>query len=210
LWQFRLAHAKARVAARRGKRQDAAKYVAEAKTALESMAELRKAQEVYFPYLTGYVTLYLGDHAQALAEFQEANQGDAFIQCLTAQRMEYLVGTILALAVAGFVTRIGLDRDRCFYPTVLLPIIIAAYYALFAVMGGTTGTIEIESAVGARYLILAWIGFHRNIWLIAAALAGHGVFDLVHRWFIANPASPVVARLFGSIGSGPGIGQKPL
>ena len=90
MWQFRLAHAKARVAARRGKRQDAAKYVAEAKTALESMAELRKAQEVYFPYLTGYVTLYLGDHAQALAEFQEANQGDAFIQCLTAQRMEYL------------------------------------------------------------------------------------------------------------------------
>ena len=90
LWHFRLAHAQARLAARRGKRAEAAKYVAGAKSALEGMTELRKAQEVFFPYLTGYVALYLGDHQQALEDFQKANQNDAFIQCLMAQTYEKL------------------------------------------------------------------------------------------------------------------------
>ena len=53
LWKFRLARAQARIAARRGKRAEAARYVAEAKTALDSMTDLRKAQEIYYPYLTG-------------------------------------------------------------------------------------------------------------------------------------------------------------
>ena len=90
LWKFRLAHAQARLAARRKKRAEASKYVAEAKAALESMTELRKAQDQYFPYLTGYVALYLGDYAQALADFGKANQNDAFIQCLTAETYEKL------------------------------------------------------------------------------------------------------------------------
>ena len=47
--------------------------------------------------------------------------------------MEYLIGLMLAVAVAGFATAIGLDRERGFYPPVL--IVIASYYVLFAVMG---------------------------------------------------------------------------
>ena len=90
LWKYRLAHARARIAARRGKRAESVRYVAEAKTALEAMTDLRKAQEVYFPYLTGYVALYLGDHQAALADFLKANQNDAFIQCLIAQTYEKL------------------------------------------------------------------------------------------------------------------------
>ena len=50
--------------------------------------------------------------------------------------MEYLIGLILSVAVAGFATAIGLDRERAFYPTVL--IVIASYYVLFAVMGGSS------------------------------------------------------------------------
>ena len=46
--------------------------------------------------------------------------------------MEYLIGLILALAVAGFAAVLGFDRERVFYPTLL--IVIASYYALFAVM----------------------------------------------------------------------------
>ena len=45
--------------------------------------------------------------------------------------MEYLIGVLLALAVAGLATVVGLDRGRAFYPTVL--IVIATYYVLFAV-----------------------------------------------------------------------------
>jgi hypothetical protein len=49
--------------------------------------------------------------------------------------MEYLIGLILSLVVAGFAIIVGFDRDRSFYPTVL--IVIASYYVLFAVMGAS-------------------------------------------------------------------------
>ncbi|MFL6446392.1 MAG: hypothetical protein ACJ746_01655 [Bryobacteraceae bacterium] len=49
--------------------------------------------------------------------------------------MEYLVALILGLVVTGFATISGFDRDRAFYPTVLM--VIASYYSLFAVMGSS-------------------------------------------------------------------------
>jgi hypothetical protein len=47
--------------------------------------------------------------------------------------MEYLIGLMLSLVVAGSATIAGFHRDRAFYPTVL--VVIASYYVLFAVMG---------------------------------------------------------------------------
>jgi hypothetical protein len=43
--------------------------------------------------------------------------------------MEYLIGLILPLVVAGFAIILGFDRGRSFYPTVL--IVIASYYVFF-------------------------------------------------------------------------------
>lgn len=103
--------------------------------------------------------------------------------------MEYFTGLILGLAVASFATAIGLDRDRGFYPTVL--IVVAAYYVLFAAMGAPGKTLGIEIAAGACFLLLAVYGFKRNSWLVAAALAGHGVFDLFHGSLIENTGVPV-------------------
>jgi hypothetical protein len=80
----------------------------------------------------------------------------------------------------------GFDRDRVFYLTVL--IVIATYYILFAVMGSSTPTLAIESA--ASFLVLAVAGFKKNLWLVVAALAGHGVFDFFHQLFIQNPGVP--------------------
>ncbi|MCU1274342.1 MAG: hypothetical protein JWO48_1773 [Bryobacterales bacterium] len=102
--------------------------------------------------------------------------------------MEYLIGVVLALAVAGFATVIGLDRERAFYTTVL--IVIASYYILFAVMGASGRTLGMEIAVASGFSFLAVIGFKRNFWLVAAAMAGHGVFDFVHHLFIENPGVP--------------------
>lgn len=90
LWEFRLEHAKARLAARRGNRQLAEKHIATARVALDKMTDLKKQQEVFFPYLTGYVALYLGDAAKALADLERANQNDAFILCLKAEALEKL------------------------------------------------------------------------------------------------------------------------
>lgn len=102
--------------------------------------------------------------------------------------MEYLIGVILSLAVAGFAAAVGFDRERAFYPTVV--IVVAHYYILFAAMGASTRTLTVESAVAGIFLLLAVFGFKRNYWLIVAALVGHGVFDFVHRLFIDNPGVP--------------------
>jgi tetratricopeptide (TPR) repeat protein len=90
LWEFRWQHAQARIAARRGNRAAAEQHVAAAQTALESMRDLRRQQQIFFPYLTGYVAFYLGDYQKALAGLQNANQRDPFIQCLLGQTYEKL------------------------------------------------------------------------------------------------------------------------
>jgi hypothetical protein len=102
--------------------------------------------------------------------------------------VDYLIGVILGLSVASFATVVGFDRDRSFYSTVA--IVNASYYALFAVMGGSGRTIGIESMVVLGFSIVAAIGFKRNPWLVCAAVAGHGAFDLVHHVFIENAGVP--------------------
>ena len=103
--------------------------------------------------------------------------------------MEYLIGVGLALVVCAFVTLVGFDRDRVFYPT--LVIVVAHYYILFAVMGSSTRALVFESLIAALFFVLAVAGFKKNLWLIVAALAGHGVFDFFHHVFIHNPAVPI-------------------
>ena len=102
--------------------------------------------------------------------------------------MEYVVGVILTLAVAALAAVVGFDSDRAFYPTVL--IVIASYYALFAVMGASTPTLIIESIVAGVFVLFAVVGFKGNYWLVIAAFVGHGVFDLVRHFFIDNPGVP--------------------
>jgi hypothetical protein len=102
--------------------------------------------------------------------------------------MEYLVGVVLAAAVCVFAMQTGLDRDRAFYPTVA--IVVASYYILFAVIGGSRTALAIECLVAGAFTVLAVAGFRKNLWLVAAALFGHGVFDLFHHTFIQNPGVP--------------------
>ena len=103
--------------------------------------------------------------------------------------MAYLVGVILALGICGFATAVGFDRDRSFYPTVT--IVVASYYALFAVMGGGTAVLLRESIGIVVFLLVAVAGFKWNLWLLVAALAGHGTFDLIHGSLIANAGVPL-------------------
>jgi hypothetical protein len=102
--------------------------------------------------------------------------------------MEFLVGVGLALVVGLSATFIGLDRDRAFYPTVM--IVIASSYGLFAVMGGSGRTLAHESIAIVVFLAASIAGFKLSLWLVVAALAAHGVYDLVHGQLIANPGVP--------------------
>lgn len=103
--------------------------------------------------------------------------------------MALLVGALLAFLVGMLATVSGLDRDRAFYPTVTM--VVASLYALFAVIGASTRTLVLESLVGAVFIAVAVSGFRSSLWLVVAALAAHGVFDLGHGILLSNPGVPI-------------------
>jgi hypothetical protein len=102
--------------------------------------------------------------------------------------MEYFIGLVLSLVVISFGAIAGFERDRSFYPTLL--IVVASYYVLFAAMGASRQTLLIEIAIASGFLVLAVLGFRSTRWLVAAAIAGHGIFDCFHHLFIHNPGMP--------------------
>jgi hypothetical protein len=102
--------------------------------------------------------------------------------------MNYLIGVVLAILVAAFSRWSGFGRDRSFYPTVL--IVVASYYVLFGVIGGSTRPLVIELLVMVPFAILAVVGFKLGQWLVAAGLAAHGVMDFFHGYIVTNPGLP--------------------
>ena len=101
--------------------------------------------------------------------------------------MSYLIGVLLAIAIGAFATLTRLDRDRAFYPVVM--IVIALLYALFAAMGNMHDPLpEIIGIV--IFVALAMAGFRRSLWFVVVALAGHGVFDAFHARLMDNPGVP--------------------
>lgn len=102
--------------------------------------------------------------------------------------MEYLIGLLLAILVVGFSALIGFDRERSFYATVL--IVVASYYALFAVMAGSGRTLLVEILAASVFCVFAVFGFKENLWLVAVGLIGHGIFDFFRRGLIENPGVP--------------------
>jgi tetratricopeptide (TPR) repeat protein len=92
-WQVRLAdmrwaHAQARIAARRGRAEQARQHEAEVAALLEQGGN--DDQREQDAYLRGYVAYHLNDHASALAHLREADQEDPFILLLQAQAREAL------------------------------------------------------------------------------------------------------------------------
>jgi hypothetical protein len=103
--------------------------------------------------------------------------------------MAYLIGIGLALAILLLVRLVGLDRDRGFYPTVM--IVIALLYGLFSVMGGSMRALGLESVAMAGFIFVTILGFKRNLWWVVGALFAHGVYDFFHGHLFINPGAPV-------------------
>ena len=102
--------------------------------------------------------------------------------------MAYLIGIGLALAILLSVRLVGLDRDRSFYPTVM--IVIALLYGLFAVMGGSMRALGLESVAMTGFIFVTILGFKRNLWWVVGALFAHGVYDFFHGHLFINPGVP--------------------
>ena len=103
--------------------------------------------------------------------------------------MPFVIGIVVSVGVASFGRIVGFDRDRAFYPTVM--IVVASYYVLFAAMSGSIQAVAIEAAVMTLFVGAAVAGFKSSAWIVVAALAGHGVFDAVHGRLIDNSGVPV-------------------
>ncbi len=97
-----------------------------------------------------------------------------------------IVGLGVAIAVAAFAKITRFDRDRSFYPTVL--IVIAAYYVLFAFMAADA-VVE-ELTIAAFFVILAVAG--ARVWPLLAGMGImlHGVFDWLHPMLFVNAGVP--------------------
>jgi hypothetical protein len=103
--------------------------------------------------------------------------------------MEFSVGIILAATASLSASATGFDRDRAFYPTIL--IVIASCYGLFAIMGGSTRTLAVEALPMAAFFGIAVIGFKRSAWLVVIGLVAHAIFDFTHHHLIANSGVPI-------------------
>jgi len=108
--------------------------------------------------------------------------------------LEYAVGIILGIAVGIFSTVVGLDRDRALYPAIL--VVIASYYGLYAVLGGSNTAIVLETLVGLLFVAVAAVGFRVDLWIVAAGTVGHGIFDVFHHLIIENPGLPTWWPMF--------------
>ncbi len=85
LWDYRLAHALGRVAARRGDKAEAQRQIAVARKALDGDPSMAAQQERYFPYLVGYVALYTNDLKTAETELTKAVAANASDPFMTSQ-----------------------------------------------------------------------------------------------------------------------------
>ena len=99
-----------------------------------------------------------------------------------------LIGITLAAAVAAFAALVGFDRDRSFYPTLL--IVTASCYVLFAAIGADGPIIGWEAGGLLLFCMAAIVGFRRNLWIVVGAFCGHGLLDAVHDRLIVNPGTP--------------------
>lgn len=108
--------------------------------------------------------------------------------------MEYAVGAALGLGACALGTSAGFERDRAFYPVML--IVIASYYDLFAVLAGGGRVLGVEAAISLVFVCLALIGFKTNLWLVVAGLLGHAGLDTVHGHVAPNAGVPAWWPMF--------------
>jgi tetratricopeptide (TPR) repeat protein len=86
LWEYRWEHAQARIAARRGQRDNARQHARRAGAILEKGTN--EDQRIFHPYLLGYLAFYADDHAGAISELLKGDQEDPFVLGLIAQAYE--------------------------------------------------------------------------------------------------------------------------
>lgn len=107
------------------------------------------------------------------------------------------IGVIQAFVPQSFWEALFLTNFQGQWPAGL----IALVYVLFAVMAKAPRTILVESTMAAAFVGVAaagtrWANLRAAGLLMAAGLAAHGVYDLVHAAVVSNPVVPQWWPLF--------------
>lgn len=96
------------------------------------------------------------------------------------------IGLGVALLIIVFAKFTQFERDRAFFPTIL--IIIASYYILFSIMAAHSLTQELIVASG--FLFIAVFGSYKSLTLIACGIMGHGIYDIFHFLYLNQSVAP--------------------
>lgn len=99
-----------------------------------------------------------------------------------------VVGVLLGVGIAALGKFTRFDQDRSFYFTVL--VVIASYYVLFAVMGGSGQALIWELVVAAVFSTVAIVGALFFPRLVGMGIVAHGLFDFVHDGIVENQGVP--------------------
>jgi tetratricopeptide (TPR) repeat protein len=83
LWDFRWENAQGRIAARRGRFDEARAHARKARAILDRGGN--DDQRPFVPYLTGYIALYAGRYRQAIDDLLKGDLGDPFVAGLVAE-----------------------------------------------------------------------------------------------------------------------------
>lgn len=87
-----------------------------------------------------------------------------------------LIGVALGTVIFIFARLTKFDRDRSFYPTIL--IVIASYYVLFGLQAADQLVTLREVLVFSLFFAGAVAGHRGSNWIIAAFLLAHGIYDV--------------------------------
>ena len=87
-----------------------------------------------------------------------------------------LVGITLGLASVGLMALAGIARERGSYAVAMVA--IAAFYPVFAV-GRGWDTFAFHAVVASLFVGLAILGARKSLWWTVAAMALHGLFDVL-------------------------------
>ena len=97
-----------------------------------------------------------------------------------------LIGILLAVGSWYFARITGLEKNRSFYPTVI--ICIAVFYVFFAAHASTAMLREV--VIASLFSAAALVSAFRWRWLIVAALVLHGAYDILHPALFSTPVAP--------------------
>ena len=102
--------------------------------------------------------------------------------------MEILIGIISGLVIILTGKLTGFERNRRFYPAIL--IVIGLLYILFGFIDGRFEIIVFESLFAAIFIGIAFVGLKKSLLIAAVGIFLHGVFDVTHNLVIENSGVP--------------------